>query len=231
MAGIPDQVKGNSERGIRGWEQDDLAALAGRTVRSVEQVTSFGQSRFLDTLKVPLRDERGEVVGVIGLSRDVTDRKRMEEDLRESQENLRLIFEHAPAAIAVLDRDMRYLMVTRRWLTDYRLPQTDIVGRSHYDVFPDIPERWKEVHRRCLARIGRVRLVITDMMMPGMDGADVIRGIRRIDPQVKIIASSGLAAWSESRETADLGVNGFLPKPYTAETLIGKVGAVLGPGA
>jgi len=71
--------------------------------------------------------------------------------LRESEERLQLFIDHAPASLAMFDRDMRYLAVSRRWLDDYSLADGNILGRCHYDVFPEIGEAWKAVHRRALA--------------------------------------------------------------------------------
>ncbi len=53
-------------------------------------------------------------------------------------------------AVALFDRDMRYLAVTRRWLTDYGLDGQNLIGRSHHEVLPDLPARWKDAHRRAL---------------------------------------------------------------------------------
>ena len=73
-----------------------------------------------------------------------------EDEVQAVQDPFRLFFEHTPAAVAMVDRDMRYLLVSRRFLVDYAMADRDVIGRSHYDLFPEMPERWKEQHRRCL---------------------------------------------------------------------------------
>ena len=58
---------------------------------------------------------------------------------------------HAPIGVAIFDREMRYLAASNRFLTDQGLPgDTPLVGRVHYDVFPAVPQRWRELHAQVL---------------------------------------------------------------------------------
>jgi PAS domain S-box-containing protein len=57
---------------------------------------------------------------------------------------------HAPTVIAMFDCDMCYIATSARWKSEYHL-DSDLIGRSHYDAFPEISEDWKEIHRRALA--------------------------------------------------------------------------------
>ncbi|MGH1366554.1 MAG: PAS domain S-box protein [Calditrichia bacterium] len=73
-----------------------------------------------------------------------------------------------------------------------------------------------------------IPIVITDMMMPVMDGAATIRALRKINPHVKIIASSGYMEDSKISELLGRSVDGFLQKPYTAERLLETLHRVIG---
>jgi PAS domain S-box-containing protein len=77
------------------------------------------------------------------------------------------------------------------------------------------------------ANRGDVKVVLTDMMMPLMDGQTTIRALRRLTPNVKIISASGLADDAKVVEAARDGVETFLRKPYTAEQLLRAVAKVL----
>src|SRR3954468_10716500 len=69
----------------------------------------------------------------------------------DNEELLRLFVDEAPVAIAMFDRDMHYIAASRRWISDYGLTGLVLRGRSHYDVFPDLPEHFRARHRQGLA--------------------------------------------------------------------------------
>jgi PAS domain S-box-containing protein len=67
-----------------------------------------------------------------------------------SERVLASFIEQAPTVIAMFDCDMRYLATSGGWRKDYHL-NSDLTGKSHYEVFPEISQDWREVHRRALA--------------------------------------------------------------------------------
>jgi two-component system cell cycle sensor histidine kinase/response regulator CckA len=66
----------------------------------------------------------------------------------------------------------------------------------------------------------RICVVLTDMMMPSMDGPTTIRTLQKINPDVKIIAVSGLSSSDKLSQAAGTGVKTFLSKPYTTRELL-----------
>ena len=77
------------------------------------------------------------------------------------------------------------------------------------------------------SRPTEISAVLTDMMMPVMDGPTAILVLRRLNPQLPILAASGLAAQEHVAKAASMGVKHFLPKPYTAESLLTALHGVL----
>ena len=86
-----------------------------------------------------------EISKVISYDQEKEARRKIE----ENEEKNRLFIEYAPAAMAMFDKEMRYVSVSKLWMKEYDLTG-DIIGKKHYELFPNILQRWKDVHSRSM---------------------------------------------------------------------------------
>jgi diguanylate cyclase (GGDEF)-like protein/PAS domain S-box-containing protein len=136
-----------------GWIQAHRCGLAGEVTEPREDYIERpdGQKVWTRWEVIPWRASDGAIGGIVLFSVDITDQKLAQAALRQSEELLRLFIEHAPAALSMYDRELRFLAVSRRWHESFSGADREVIGRSIYEILPEIPERWKEAHRRGLA--------------------------------------------------------------------------------
>ncbi len=149
-------VKGNPEKGIRGYENDDLAALSGETLSNPEDlVYSNGQVYVFDTVKRPLRNRKGEIIGLLGISRDVTERKKIQNQLVESEKRFRMLYTEKVSGMSIheiiLDEfekpiDFRFLDVNPAFERLTGLRSKDIIGKTIREVLPAHAEHWINIY-------------------------------------------------------------------------------------
>ena len=121
----------------------ELVTFKGNSV----WVRTMGQAEIVD----------GKCIRLFGVFQDINSKKNSEIELNKTHAELKvqqahnkIFIEQAPMAIAMVDNNMRYLAVSERWITDYNMEGQEFIGRSHYDLFPEIGDDWKAMHQRCL---------------------------------------------------------------------------------
>ena len=83
--------------------------------------------------------------------RDISERNKAEKALKHSEELMRYIIDNIQSSVAVFDREMRYIYVSRRYLAEYQVEEKNVIGKCHYEVFPNLPHRLCEAHQRAMA--------------------------------------------------------------------------------
>jgi PAS domain S-box-containing protein len=166
-----DLVKGNPEKGIVGWEKDDLAALSGGTVHVAAEPSDFDKGiRYYDTTKFPLRDPDGSVIGLVGIGRDVTDQKEKEAQLRASEERYRNLIELAADGILVLDKAGNFVMVNSTLCGILGYDRETLLGMNLLDTYPD---DMRDVGQQRIDQLKAGQSLRFERPMKRMDGSHI----------------------------------------------------------
>lgn len=118
------------------YRRDDNEVLSGTCPKHhlVEKVQNpAGQELYLDTTRMPLKASDGSMMGILGVFEDITERKKMEEDLRTSGERLRLIFETSQAGILLINVHGEIDFANSRMAEMLGFPLEDLVGSSYME--------------------------------------------------------------------------------------------------
>jgi len=127
-----------------------MAETEGLEQREWTYYCKDGGARTVMLVVTPIRDINEEIEGFLCIGTDITERRLIERALIVEKARLTAFVEHAPAAVAMLDKDMRYIAVSNRWLEDYHMKGRNITGTSHYDVFQNIDDIRRQRHQRVL---------------------------------------------------------------------------------
>lgn len=118
-----------------------------KVVRSENRlICQDGVVKWISWVATPVIEEQVSY----GIGRDITDQKRFEQTIVESEQLLRQFVEHTPAAVAMFDDSLNVLQVSRRWIRDFSLSDDNILGLRFSSLFPGSGNRWERIHTRCL---------------------------------------------------------------------------------
>ncbi|MFW5757858.1 MAG: PAS domain S-box protein, partial [Bacteroidota bacterium] len=97
-----------------------------------------------------IKDEEGNYNRMAGIVQDITTKKAKDLEIQYREELLANIIKHNPGGVAIHDKELNYLFVSDKYLKDYKIKDHNIIGKHHYEVFPNLPEKWRKVHQKVL---------------------------------------------------------------------------------
>lgn len=157
---ISEEYEPDLETGINfykpGEDREKITEIFGRAASEGKKfdaelriITAKGNERWIRTIGIP-EFKANVLVRVYGVFQDIHDKKQQEEAIYKSYEQTKLFIDQAPSSIAMFDREIRYIAASKNWYHDYKITDANIIGKSHYEIFPEIGDKWKKIHQECL---------------------------------------------------------------------------------
>ena len=116
--------------------------LSGETIREEIQETIKGEERSLLSVQTPVRDD-GQILGFVGMQIDLTDIRQAEKYLQESEALYQSLVEVMPMSVCRKDLDGRFIFVNKRFCDGFKLPASEILGKTDFDLHPkDLAEKY-----------------------------------------------------------------------------------------
>jgi len=131
---------------------------SGKDVIGVLGLAYVEQGRAFGPAEIEVLDQFGQLASLAlenarlytAAQQELAERGSVEAALRQERQQLRQIVADAPVAMAMFDTRLRYLAHSERWLSDNNLGGRQVIGRSHDEVAPDVPPRWREACEQAL---------------------------------------------------------------------------------
>ncbi|MDD2366058.1 MAG: PAS domain-containing protein [Desulfuromonadaceae bacterium] len=134
-----------SEIAEKQMADDSMVIEDGNIITTEEWVNSGDKQNVFKTVKIPLTDSDGKILGLCGISTDITEQKNFEDEILRQRSLLSTIIESASEAIFAKDIDGRYISINRSGARMLGYSPLEIVGRTDFELLPhDIAEEFRK---------------------------------------------------------------------------------------
>ncbi|WP_436516483.1 ATP-binding protein [Ekhidna sp. To15] len=145
-----DQMSDSSHKSHPCFENFNLESYIGAAYRMDGKITGTVNFTSSKPRKEPFSDYEIDFVSMVARwVGGLMEQRENASKIQEEQNLLKTFISSAPAAIAMLDKHMNYISASERWYKDQNIVG-DIIGKSHYKIFPEVDAEWKKNHQRAL---------------------------------------------------------------------------------